>query len=97
MNHINDQFFGKSCLTIPNIFETNEEKDELTEKNSETFKKLDAVKDEKNSLPYIKLSFDYNNRLDEMWSTIGTKLIEKMSDSRKIMQEELKQIQERKR
>ena len=45
----------------------------------------------------MKLTFDYNKRLDEMWNIIGTKLIEKMSDSKKIMQEELKQIQERNR
>ena len=43
------------------------------------------------------MQFDYNEHMSTLWDNLKTKVIEKMSDSRKIMSEELRQIQGRHR
>jgi hypothetical protein len=44
-----------------------------------------------------RLHFDYQRQLNRMWGALGTKLVEKMQDSRKVTSDELRQIQERHR
>ena len=47
--------------------------------------------------PPQELDFNYNEQLAELWGTLRSKVVEKMSDNRKIMSDELRQIQGRHR
>ena len=101
LNQIANEYYDpKTCVTIPEQYKNYDcpfieqkiEKNVLDiEKINQLSGKQDDVEIHQQSYEVWKqMQFDYNQQMSSLWNNLKTKVIEKMSDSRKIMSEELR-------